>query len=229
MVDKYLKQQPFLVDKNRNQQEYLLTFRQWDILGMYKKPSFFHSELTDDRLTVIAEALLDIRFSTIREMQSQFDSNYSREGTAFERSRNMLIHMCMTRKYNWLTLVNPAMDVTFCIGHVPCRFFRDDPERPDKPGFFKRNAVDDLYSADENAPIMWRFVIERSESDSDEDRVHFIGYNAFQEKISQWVYGSGGAVLHSVGGDAPAPKSLFPAQVEIREDESELGEEAVNE
>lgn len=195
---------------------------------MSSKPSSFRSELTDDRLAVISDALLDIRFTTMREMLSPFDSNYSREATAFERSRNLLIHMCQTRQYDWLTLLSPAMDVTFCIGNVPCRFFRDDPERPDKPGFFKRNAVDDLFSLDENDPVMWRFVVERAETDDDEDRVHFIGYNIFQEKISQWVSGSTGPVLHSVDNEVPASRPLLPARVDVRED-SETGNDAVNE
>lgn len=192
------------------------------------KPSSFRPELTGERLSVIAEALLDIRFTTIREMDSPYDSNYSREGTAFERSRNMLIHMCQTKQYDWLTLVNPAMDVTFCIGSVPCRFFRDDPERPDKPGFFKRNAVDDLFAKDENDPVMWRFVVERAATDADEDRVHFIGYNIYQEKISHWTYGASGTVLHSIDNQTPPSKPLLPAKVDVRED-SKTGDQAVNE
>lgn len=188
---------------------------------MFLKPSQFHSDLTDDRLGVIAEALLDIRFNTIQEMQSEYDSNYSREGTAFERSRNMLIAMCLSKTHNWLSLSNPGMDVTFRIGSIPCRFFRDDPETPYKKGFFKRNAVDDMFSEDDDHPVIWRFVIERAEGDEAEDRVHFIGYNVYQERVSQWTYGSRGVSLHSVGGAAPAPKTLLPAQVDILDDEAD--------
>ncbi|MDR8369269.1 hypothetical protein NM213_05005 [Pseudomonas lactis] len=198
---------------------------------MPHNPSFFHSDLTDDRLSVIAEALLDIRFTTIQEMQSEFDSNFSREVAAFERSKNMLISMCMSKSHKWLSLLNPGMDVTFCIGGVPCRFFRDDPESPDKKGFFKRNAVDDMFSEDDGHPVIWRFVIERAEGDESEDRAHFIGYNVYQEKVSQWTHGSKGAYLHSVGGPAPAPKTLLPAQIDILEDDIDNtgNNDAVNE
>ncbi|MBI6923344.1 hypothetical protein JET66_01590 [Pseudomonas putida] len=195
----------------------------------YRHPSSFYPDLTDDRLAKIAEPLLDIRYSTIREMASPFDDTYTQETAVFGRSRNMLIQLCMGGKYDWLSLASPGMDVTFRIGNVPCRFFRDDPELPGKPGFFKRNAVDDLFSPDENDPVMWRFVVERALTEDDEDRVFLIGYNAFQEKISQWAYGSSGPILHSVDSDVPKAKELPPAAVEVREDTVRKDRDAQNE
>jgi len=121
------------------------------------------------------------------------------------------------------------MDVTFRIGSVPCRFFRDDPESPEKPGFFKRNGADDLFSIDEDAPVMWRFVIEKAMTEEDEDRVFFIGYNAFQEKVSQWAYGASGPVLHTVDSDTPASKELRPAEVGVREDSIDKSDQAQTE
>lgn len=195
----------------------------------YRHPSSFYPDLTDDRLAKIAEPLLDIRYSTIREMASPFDDTYTQETAVFGRSRNMLIQLCMGGKYDWLSLASPGMDVTFRIGNVPCRFFRDDPDLPGKPGFFKRNAVDDLFSPDENDPVMWRFVVERALTEDDEDRVFLIGYNAFQEKISQWGYGSSGPILHSVDSDVPKAKELPPAAVEVREDTARKDRDAQNE
>ncbi|AXA66715.1 hypothetical protein [Pseudomonas oryzihabitans] len=195
---------------------------------MATPPSAYHPELTESRLSVIAEALLDIRFSTIRDLNTPYDSNYSREGTAFERSRNLIIEMCQSKQYDWLTLLNPGMDVTFCIGRVPCRFFRDDPEKPDKRGFFKRNAADDLFSENEADPVMWRFVVERAELEDDEDRAYFIGYNVYQEKVCQWSFGAAGPIIHSIGGDTPPSKPLLPAMVGLK-DKSVIADDAANE
>lgn len=195
----------------------------------YQHPSLFYPELTDDRLAKIAEPLLDIRYSTIHEMSSPFDDTYTQETAVFGRSRNMLIHLCMSGRYEWLSLASPGMDVTFRIGSVPCRFFRDDPETPEKPGFFKRNAVDDLFSPDENDPVMWRFVVEKALTDEDEDRVFLSGYNAYQEKISQWAYGSSGPVLHSVDNITPEAKELPSAEVDVREDTVRKDRDAQNE
>ncbi|AIS14042.1 MULTISPECIES: hypothetical protein [Pseudomonas] len=195
----------------------------------FKHPSSFYPELSDERLAKIAEPLLDIRYSTIQEMSSPYDDTYTQETAVFGRSRNLLIHMCTSRKHQWLSLANAGMDVTFRIGNVPCRFFRDDPESPEKPGFFKRNGADDLFSIDENAPVMWRFVVEKALTEEDEDRVFFIGFNAFQEKVSQWAYGASGPVLHTVDNETPVSKELRPAEVGVREDSIDKSDKAQTE
>jgi len=56
-----------------------------------KPPSFFHSCLTNERLTIIAEHILDMRFNTLREMDSVDDDAYTRGTTTFGRTRNSLI------------------------------------------------------------------------------------------------------------------------------------------
>ncbi len=220
-----------LVDKSRNLPDSLVDKNPFlpGTLMSSRHPSSFFPDLTDERLAKIAELLLDIRFNTLREMDSPYDDSYTREATVFGRSRNLLIEQCLSRRYSWLSLANPGMDVTFRIGSVPCRFFRDDPENPDKKGFFKRNAVDDLLAEDDSTPVMWRFVVERALTDEDEDRVFFIGYNVYQDKVSQWTYGASGPVLHSVDHETPASRELQPAEVDVRDDSIEKSDKAQSE
>jgi hypothetical protein len=188
-------------------------------------PKNFRPELTDDRLSVVATSLLDVRYATIREMNTQFDDNYTRETAVFGRSRNMLIQLAQNGKYDWLSLKHAGMDITFVIGEVPCRFFRDDPESPDKLGFFKRNAVDDLFSTDDQEPVMWRFVLEKAMTEDDEDKVFFLGYNVYQEKVAEWEYSASTAALHSVDKDTPSAIEIPPASVEVRDDQSDKQDE----
>ena len=183
-------------------------------------PIAFYPELSDDRLRVIATKLLDMRYSTFREMRSPFDDNYTRETAVFGRSKNMLVEMALSDQHDWLSLRNAGMDVTFNIGEVPCRFFRDDPNSPEKSGFFRRNAVDDLFAMDEQHPVMWRFVVEKALTDDDEDRVFFVGYNVYQEKVSEWIYQASAPMLHAVDQDVPAAAEILPASVDVREDRS---------
>lgn len=183
-------------------------------------PAAFYPELSDNRLRVIAVELLDMRYSTFREMNSPFDDNYTRETAVFGRSRNMLIDMALSGQYDWMSLKHAAMDVTFNIGQVPCRFFRDDPNSPEKAGFFKRNAVDDLFATDEQYPVMWRFVVEKALTEDDEDRVFFFGYNVYQEKVSEWMYRASTPTLHAVDKDVPVAAEIPPAFVDLREDDS---------
>lgn len=179
----------------------------------------FYPELSDDRLRVIAVKLLDIRYSTFREINSPYDDNYTRETAVFGRSRNMLIALAMGRQYSWMSLKHAAMDVTFNIGNVPCRYFRDDPNNPEKAGFFKRNAVDDLFALDDGHPVMWRFVVERALNEDDEDRVFFAGYNGYQEKVSEWMYQLSAPFLHAVGPEIPVEAKIPDAIVEVRDDQ----------
>ena len=55
------------------------------------------------------------------------------------------------------------MDITFEIEGIPVRFFADDPENPKKPGFFRRNSVDQLFTPIDSIPTIWRFVVEKPE------------------------------------------------------------------
>lgn len=183
-------------------------------------PATFYPELSDDRLRVIAVKLLDMRYSTLREMNSSFDDNYTRETAIFGRSRNMLIDLALNGQHVWMSLKHTAMDITFNIGQVPCRFFRDDPNSPEKTGFFKRNAVDDLFAMDEQHPVMWRFVVEKALTEDDEDRVFFIGYNVYQEKVSEWMYQASAPSLHAVDKDVPVAAEIPPAFVDVRENDS---------
>jgi hypothetical protein len=181
-------------------------------------PDSFYAELSPDRLRLIAEALLDVRYETLRQMSTELDDGYTRETAVFGRSRNRLIELAQRGDTTWLTLAHAGMDVTFNIGSVPCRFFRDDPESPEKGGFFRRNAVDSLFAVEDKMPVMWRFIVERAMSDDGEDRVVFAGYNAYQEKVSEWVYDSASLPLHSVGTDVPPATILPAATVDIREE-----------
>lgn len=182
-------------------------------------PFEFFPELSDDRLRVIAIKLLDIRYETFVQMRSPFDDNYTRETAIFGRSKNMLVEMALSGQYEWMSLRHAGMDITFKIGRVPCRFFRDDPDSPEKSGFFRRNAVDNLFAIDEQHPVMWRFVVEKALTDEDEDHVFFVGYNVYQEKISQWIYQASAPLLHTVDKDVPAASEMLPASVDVRENQ----------
>jgi hypothetical protein len=183
-------------------------------------PQSFYPELSGDRLRVIAVALLDIRYTTLREMNSPHDDNYTREATIFGRQKNMLIDLANSGDHPWLTLRHAGMDVTFNIAQVPCRFFTDDPKNPEKNGFFRRNAVDDLFAPEDRDPVMWRFVIERAFGEDDEDRVYFIGYNVFQEPVAGWNYGAKPSSLHAVDDRVPPSAPIGPAQVDVLDDDA---------
>ncbi|MAB50249.1 hypothetical protein [Marinobacter sp.] len=183
-----------------------------------KHPSYFYPELTDQRLAEVAEELLDERFETVASMNSPWDDAYTRESAVFGRCRNRLMGLC--EKKDWLSVSHAGMDVTFTIQNkVPFRFFRDDPNAPRKPGFFRLNQTDGLFPVDELTPVMWRFVIERAMTEEDEDKVFFIGYNELQEQVSIWEHTPSISALYASDNQIPASKQLEPAFVSPREKE----------
>jgi hypothetical protein len=179
-------------------------------------PDTFHLELTNDRLSVIAEALLNVRYETERDMQSPLDDNYTRETAVLGRQRNMLIQLALGGKYDWLSMKDAGLGVTFGIGGIPCRFFTDDSQAPKKRGFFKRLVMDQLFAPSKAQPEMWRFVVEKAVTEDDADQVYLLGFNTDQEKVSEWRYRDQASVLRGVGGEPPAPVELPPATVGLK-------------
>lgn len=181
-------------------------------------PAAFFPALSDERLSIIAVALLDMRHLVIRETDLPHDDSYTRGTRVFGCSRNMLIEMANGGEYDWMALVHAGMDVTFTIGGVPCRYFQDDPERPEKPGFFKRNTTDNLFPVEERDPVMWRFIVEPAMLPDAEDRVFFIGYNVFQEKVSEWMYQASTPNLHSADQGTEVVADMRAAVVDLAND-----------
>lgn len=77
-------------------------------------PSTFYPELTNDRLTDIANELLDLRHETLSALSSEWDDAYTKESAVFGRCRNRLMGLCKER--DWLSVSHAGMDVTLCIG-----------------------------------------------------------------------------------------------------------------
>lgn len=175
----------------------------------YRAPWDFYPQLTEERLTIIAEELLRVLDHTYEQLSTPLDDNYTKGTCTFGRQRQLLIKLCMSDKYDWLSLTNPGMDVTFNIDTVPVRFFSDDPEQPKKQGYFRRNQVDQLWEPEQSIPILHRFVIEKPEFEGEGARVHFIGYNVLEEPIAKWTYGEGRVpVLHSTDSTPPIPVTI---------------------
>lgn len=186
-------------------------------MHQHRSPWFFHPQLAEDRLTTLAESLLNVLDDTYLQLSTPLDDNYTRGTCTFGRQRQQLIQLCQNGELSWLKLTNPGMDITFEIEGIPVRFFADDPENPQKPGFFRRNEVDQLWAPEFTQPTRHRFVVEKPEFEGEGARVHFVGYNELEEIVSRWTYGDGRAtpVLHTVDKTPPAsvPIELDPISV----------------
>lgn len=178
-------------------------------MTMHRLPWECTPQLNEERLTIIAKELLKVLDQTFELLTTSLDDNYTRGTCTFGRQKNRIIEVCMEGGYDWLKLTNPGMDITFEIEGIPVRFFADDPEKPKKPGFFRRNSVDQLFAPELSTPTVWRFVVEKPEFEGEGARVHFVGYNQLEEILSLWTYGDDRtAVLHSTDDVPPTPVSI---------------------
>ena len=181
--------------------------------------------MNEERLTIMAKELLKVLDQTFELLTTSLDDNYTRGTCTFGRQKNRIIEICMSGEFEWLKLTNPGMDVTFEIEGIPVRFFADDPENPKKPGFFRRNSVDQLFAPESSTPTVWRFVVEKPEFEGEGARVYFVGYNQLEEILSLWTYGDErAAVLHSTDDVPPMPVAIelddiVPAGAEKTQDE----------
>ena len=189
----------------------------------YPHPSTFFVDLIDERLKIIAEKMLDVRYQTIRQMDTEFDDNYTRECPVYGRTRNMLIALAQSKNLPWLNVKCMGMGVDISVGNVKCKFFRDDLANPEKAGFFKRDNYLSLFEEEEqdNVPLLWRFVIERALTEEDEDQVYFVGYNKFNEKVSMWHYDGGTTPLYAVDPVIPLAVNMQAAEILVREEDDD--------
>lgn len=195
-----------------------------------KQPWDFEPKLSEERLIIIAKALLDVYDEVQRELATELDSNYTRGTTTFGRQKNKIIQLCTSKKYgDWLDLRNTSNDLTFAIGGIPFRFFCDDHEKPHKPGFWRKNEQDNLFSSDDDVPVYWRFIIEKPLTEEDEASVYVVGANANQEVVCEWKYDESVRVLKSVDStrpeavDTPEPEVGFPKQDQEQEKDADPG------
>jgi hypothetical protein len=166
-------------------------------------PVRFHADLTHDRLTAIAEALLEEHNKTVDDLVSDTDDSYTRGCTAFGRQKNRIKQMSLSGRYPWLRLRNSANDLVFQIGSVPCRFSSDDPKNPKKGAVieFNRHQTSFFNETENDEPCRFCFVVDVGHGDEVEPSVVFMGFDAVGTLRCEW---SSDAVqtLHNVNTEA---------------------------
>ncbi len=178
-----------------------------------KQPWDYYSALSEERLRIVAEALLDVYDEVQIELGTELDDNYTRGTTTFGRQKNKIIQLCKSNEYSWLDLRNTSNDLTFSIGCIPFRFFSDDHEKPTKAAVWRRNDQDDMFPSEENEPIYWRYILEKPLSEDDEATMYVIGANSNQEIVCEWKYAEKVRILSSVDTSRPEAVDISEPQV----------------
>lgn len=160
---------------------------------MLPQPIHYRSDLTQERLSIVAELLLDEHYKTLDDLSSDTDDNYTRGCTLFGRQKNRIKLLAFAKIYPWLQIMNSANDLVFTIGSVPCRFSSDDPNSPKKKAVLTANRYqvsffDDIESDEE--PCRYCFIIDQGTEDNAEPSVFFVGFDATGVPRCQWESGA---------------------------------------
>nr|WP_314623325.1 hypothetical protein [uncultured Noviherbaspirillum sp.] len=151
-------------------------------------PEQFHTALSSDRLSVIANLLLQEVYSTETELQSDVDDEYTRGCTLFGRQKNRIRFVALSKKYEWLELVNGGNDLVFTISGIPCRFSTDDPFNPTKSAVIgiSRYQASFFEEAESGLPCKFCFIVDKGNGETAEPRVVFIGEDPSGNAQCMW-------------------------------------------
>lgn len=161
-------------------------------------PSDYHSDLTEDRLNIIAATMLQMVNLTYDTNTTEFDDRWGLGTVIFSRVKNVLGMMARDKEYPWLRLARSGMAITPTIGNVPFRFATDDPKAPKKLHILQQNdeemqqmelAFYEGHSDTQPENLKWRWYIEKGHSELDTPRVSFVGLGCLtNEPVCTWSY-----------------------------------------
>jgi len=183
-------------------------------------PAQFHPELSDDKLSLVAEWLLEELYATEDDLVRPTDSSYGRGCTVFDRQKNRIVLEHASGKHDWLNVLANTFDLAFTIGGIPCRFSSDYVKNPTKKAVvevtrYQKTFFDDV--GDASAPARFCFVIDRGSFGGDEARVVFMGIDSHNVIRCEWKSDNVQSV-HAVGAETPAAVNVGKPTVGVKRD-----------
>lgn len=179
-------------------------------------PEEISTELSSDRLSVVAELMLDVLAQAIAATSTQYDCAYSRGALSWAWIKNALLALARSNVHGWLTIRHAGNDLVVGIGTYPVRFFIDDHENPRKPRVLTPTEGEayqlpfDFGTQSDATPMLWRFIVERALTDDDENRVFFVGYNVIGEVVAKWEFTDSVRAFRATDDTVPAAAQLPP-------------------
>ncbi|MDE1309335.1 hypothetical protein [Vibrio aestuarianus] len=89
---------------------------------MTPKPEFYAPDLTEDRLELLSEKLLDVLDEAHQFSESPNATAWFRGTANYGLPQGMLMRMHKDKSYPWLTLANQTMDYTIRVGKTLVQF-----------------------------------------------------------------------------------------------------------
>lgn len=201
-----------------------------------KSPADYVPQFTNERITIIAKALLEQCYATDDDLQSTYDSGYSIGCTRFDRQKNRLKEMAL--EHAWLNISDGSNRLVMNINGAPFRFTRDDylaPKKQSSTIVSRTEAIQiekfsesqhqlgfdwgDADDSESEMPFKWRFfvdVTENSEFDQRDYEIYFVGLNFMDQISCVWQLSEHAShSLTSVHDEKPEAAKMPPAQTTL--------------
>ena len=168
-------------------------------------PNDYHSDLTEDRLNIIARKMLKMVYLTYDTNSTDYDGRWTLGSVIFGRIKKMLELMALESEYPWFGLAKSGMDITPTIGSVPFRFATDDPNAPKKAHILDQNPAELCqmgFAFSDEQDLKWRWYIEKGYSEFDTPKVTFVGLDCLSnDLVCEWAYSGDIPSIHAVDSE----------------------------
>ncbi|WP_299022193.1 hypothetical protein [uncultured Photobacterium sp.] len=156
-------------------------------------PSEFAEDLTDERLHLICERVLDAVQDGINDSSTENDTRWTQGCLRYGRVQGLFQQLTLDKSLPWVSLANATMDFTFKIGNTPIQYIYDDYECPKKGHRLKPNSVENMqlgFDLDNERSIevvAWRlFVTQDLEDEFPDLKATLVGYDLNQNPLCIW-------------------------------------------
>ena len=159
------------------------------------QPSDFSADLTDERLKIICEQVLDTVQDSIDDSSTKNDTKWTRGCLRYGRVHGLLIQLTLDKNYPWLILANKTLDFTFRVGKALVQYVYDDYEAPKKGHRIKPNTLENTQLAlgldlDEELTVAsWRLYVNQELGHENEQlKATLVGYDINQTAVCIWSH-----------------------------------------
>lgn len=181
-------------------------------------PWDYHSDLTAERLQVVAQLIADGRRTAVELFDEEAgDNGWTLGCRAFQFGRARILRAVESGEYPWLDVIDRTLQLIFKIGEVPVRVYRGDADEPTDRTL--RQSLSELRQLDllfeehhEGRDLAYRFAVE-TDLDGSVLAVKFVGLRG-ESAILNWDVPLDGDPRSGATVGRPATESVeLPAPV----------------
>ena len=189
---------------------------------MNRVPQDYSEDLTEERIKIISDRLLDVLDEAENFAQSPNATAWFKGTANYGLPQGMLKRMHEDEDYPWLTLANQTMDYTVRVGNTLVQFIVDDPHSPKKSHRVKRNAVErqqfglELEEPSPEIALIWRFYLNPVSNGVDySPSVTLVGFDVNENIVCRWENES--VILSPLSDTAAKPVEIAAPVVSLKQ------------